>query len=92
MKQDNLSGLMGALPPEKREAVIRAANAFMASEDGKKVMRAAERDPSLQKKLKEAEAKGIARLSKKDRDRLLEALGQSDAVRRALEKKEGKGK
>ena len=90
MNHENLSKLFGALPPQKRESVIRAANAFMASEEGKKVMRAAENDPSLRKRLKEAEMKGIARLSPQERESLLRALAQSETVRREFERGRGK--
>ena len=90
MSHDDLKNLLGSLSPEKREQMIRAANGFMQTREGQNLMRALSADPSLGKKLKEAEAKGISRLSAKDRARLLSALSQSPAVRETLKKKEGR--
>ena len=75
MNQEQLSKLFGSLSPDKREELIRAANGLLKTQKGQEVMRAIENDPSLQKKLKEAQAKGISKLTKADRDRLLKALG-----------------
>ena len=69
-----LEAFLSGKDAKGREELLRAANTFMQSEQGRAVMQRIEQDPSLRKKLQEAEAKGISKLSAKDRRTIMESL------------------
>lgn len=70
----NIDSLFSGKTPAEREALLRQANAFLATKEGQALMQKISKNPSLQQKLREAQAGGISKLSKSDRDMILSIL------------------